>query len=263
MDHQIVLDTAVEAARAAGALALEHRSRPLIVMQKGYRDYVTEADIAAQRLIVDMARERFPTHGIIAEEEGGAVSAESNTHWIIDPIDGTSNYEFGIPAWCISIGVAQGDEPQVAVIYDPVHDELFTAIAGHGSLLNGKPLQANTTPELSNTILSLDWCRSGDMRRSALTVLSRLAPEVRSVRAIGSAALAVAWIAAGRLDVYFNLNLKIWDIAASALILHEAGGRTSSFEGQPFSLGDAQTWQLASNGVVHDALIDLLQTDML
>jgi myo-inositol-1(or 4)-monophosphatase len=262
MDQQYILDTAIEAARAAGALALEHRSHPLIVMQKGYRDFVTEADIAAQTLIIEMVRNRFPAHGIVGEEEGGeVVSAESTTRWIIDPIDGTSNYEFGIPAWCVSIGVAQGDQPQVGVIYDPLHDELFTAMAGKGSFLNGNPLTTNKTTQLNDAIVSLDWGRSADMRQSALAILNRLAPEVRSIRAVGSAALAVAWIAAGRLESYFNLGLKIWDVAAASLILHEAGGRFSSFDDHPFTLSNQKTWQLASNGTVHKSIINLLETE--
>lgn len=262
-DWQAILATATEAARAAGALALAYRQRAVAVEMKGYRDIVTEADREAQQLITARIRERFPYHGVIGEEEeDGAASAENtptpSTAWIIDPIDGTSNYAAGVPVYAISIGVLHEGKPQVGVVYDPVHDELFSAVAGRGARLNGEELLTGTAATPGAAIFALDWSRTRVERQRALDTLNRVAHDFRTIRALGSATLAIAWVAAGRIDVYYNYNLKLWDIAASALILREAGGQTSSTAGRPLDCADSTTWHLSSNGRVHEAVIGLL-----
>lgn len=257
--RQAVLQTAIEAARAAGALALGRRGDTLAVEQKGFRDFVTAADKEAQRLIIDLICERFPLHSIIAEEEDDSLSAESDTIWIIDPIDGTSNYANNIPIFAISIAVVHHKRPQIGVVYDPVHDQLFSAVAGQGSTVNGHPLHVNETDTLGDAFLALDWSRGREQRQTALDILGVLAHEVRTVRAVGSAALAIVWIAAGRLDIYFNINLKLWDIAAAGLIVQEAGGQVGGFDGRVFDMTDCASWGLVANKPLYAQTVAHLQ----
>lgn len=257
--QQAILQTAIEAARAAGALALARRGHSLAVEQKGFRDFVTAADKEAQRLIIDLIGERFPDHGIIAEEEDDSLSAESDTVWIIDPIDGTSNYANDIPVFAVSIAVAHHKHPLIGVVYDPVHDQLFSAVAGEGSTVNGQPLQVNSKNALGDAFLALDWSRGGSQRQTTLDILGVLAYEVRTVRAVGSAALAIVWIAAGRLDIYFNINLKLWDIAAAGLIVQEAGGQVGGFDGRLFDLRDAASWGVVANKPLYAQTVACLQ----
>lgn len=263
IDQEHVYEVAVGAAKATGELAMIRQMSSPQVWQKGYRDFVTEVDLAAQELIIAHIQEAFPTHQIIAEEGETAVPVWKNGGtpiytWIIDPLDGTTNYSRGWSNFAISIALAVDGIPKLGVIYDPTHDDLFTAVLGQGSYRNGKILQCSQISDLANAILAFDSSREFEPRQQTFAILNTLAHEVRTIRAIGSAALALCWMADGRLDAYINFNMKLWDIAAAGLILEEAGGKVSGMNSDSWKLDKPDSWSLSSNGLVHEALPQLM-----
>lgn len=242
------LSAAVEAARAAARVALERFRKPLVISRKGFRDIVTEADIAAQDAAVAVIQSRFPGVAILGEENLAA-DTTADTLWVIDPIDGTTNYARGFPIFCTALGVVRQGRPSVGVVYDPLHDHLFTAERGRGARLNGSPIRVSDVSTLSDAILALDWGRSPAERRRSFALLERLVLQCRSVRAVGSAALAMAYLAAGWIDLFYNFTLQPWDGVAGQVLIEEAGGRITN------SLGEAwhytQPSALASNNRLH------------
>lgn len=265
-DLQDLLETAESTAVQAGRLARELFDRPRAISPKGFRDIVTDADIAAQALITTAVRARFPTHGFLTEEPDAQLPTTGDVVWVIDPIDGTTNYSRQQPVFCVSVAAIDGrelDTPQpttlAGAIYDPMRDELFSAAQGAGARLNGRSLQVSQVAQLSEALLGLDWSKNRRLRQSALDLFGRFAHDVYGVRAIGSAALAMAWVATGRLDLYLNYNLKPWDIAAAALLLAEAGGRSSGADGGPWVWRNSGIDFVASNGRVHTAFVNRLQ----
>jgi len=254
---------AERAAQRAGDFARSELNAQRRITHKGYRDLVTDADFAAQETIVQLIRERFPDHGFLAEEEQADLPATGAVRWIIDPIDGTSNYSRGIPLFCVSIGVAVADQIVVGVIYAPMQDELFSTVRGGGATCNGEPLSVSDTASINASLFGLDWSRSPQQRAATLRILHAVGTHVRTIRGIGSAALALAWVAAGRLDAYFNLNLSPWDVAAGRLLVSEAGGTVTDVQRQPLP-SRAVSAGLATNGALHAPLLDLIaaqQTD--
>lgn len=264
-NHEIrsLQETAERAARLAGGLLRELVARPRQLSHKGFRDLVTDADIAAQQLITDLIQDRFPDHAFLGEEHNPALPSEGPIVWVIDPVDGTSNYSRQQPNFSVSIaaavpGEARSDRPRLAgatiqagVVYDPMRDELFSAAAGQGCSANGRQVRVSSVKELAPAIVGLDWGHSHENRRTVLAALNRFAHEVHSIRAIGSAALALAWVAAGRLDGYVQFALGPWDAAAGSLLVREAGGTVTTITGRPWTLADPGC--LASNGRIHDA----------
>lgn len=241
--------------RAAGELARQKFTETHHVHEKGFRDIVTDVDLASQHLIMDAVQERFPEHGFLAEEEDAVPTADHAVQWIIDPIDGTTNYSRQIPTFCISVAVAVRGQVVAGAVYAPMQDELFSAALGHGCTLNGRTVTVSAAQSVGEAVVSLDWCHDPQERAATLRTLQGFGQEARSIRGIGSAALALAWIAAGRLDAYFNLHLYPWDVAAGGLLVTEAGGRITDVAGQPMSLApDAPTRTttgLATNGTIH------------
>ncbi len=253
---------AAEAARAAGALIRRMLDENVNVRNKGFRDLVTDADFASQKLITDMIRARFPNHGFLAEEEDTDLPTDRAISWAVDPIDGTSNYSIGLPTFCVSIGVAMKNEAgadivQVGVIYAPMFDEFYSAVRGQGATLNGKPIRVSQVPTLDGVTIGMDWGRDDDVRAAAFRVLDKLGHQVKTIRAIGSAAIALAWIAAGRYDAYFNPSLGPWDIAAGSLLIEEAGGSLTGLSGAPIVLATAKGC-IATNGLVKEELARVL-----
>jgi len=248
MTPSMFLAAAADAARAAARVALDRFNRPRVVTSKGFRDIVTDADVAAQNAAVATILARFPDAAILGEENlappGGA-----DTLWVIDPIDGTTNYARQFPTFAVSIGVAQRGQPVAGVVYDPVRDHLFAAEAGLGATLNGAPIHVSNVRALPDAILAVDWGQSPEDRRRTLTLLNAIATECRTVRAIGSATLAMCYLAAGWVDLFFNLALKPWDGAATQLIVTEAGGRVTNPQGGAWDY--TQPAALASNGHLH------------
>lgn len=254
-----MLQTAVEAARRAGRVIVERYSVERNVTVKGYRDIVTDADTAAEAVILDVIRVRFPGHAIISEEAGGSGSSSGYT-WIVDPLDGTTNYAHHIPVFAVSIGVLEGGEPLVGVIHDPLRDQTFVAERGKGAMLNGEAIHASRLADLRHTLVGLDWGHSDEVREQTLKFLLRVIPRCGTVRALGSAALAQAYVAAGWLDAYFNLALKPWDAAAGALIVAEAGGRCTTLEGKPYCVDLPGC--IATNGIIHEELLAIKRASL-
>lgn len=249
-----LLAIAVELAREAGGLAL--------AMQSGLgdpdtksspTDVVTAADRAAEALIVDGLRRRRPHDGILGEE-GAADEGSSGVRWVVDPIDGTVNYLYGLPQWGVSIGVEVDGAAVAGVVFDPPKDELFTAVRGGGSAVNGRPLRCTAAAELSQALVATGFAYDARRRAAQASVLPRLIPTVRDIRRVGAGALDLCAVAAGRVDAYFELGLSPWDLSAGGLIATEAGARLGGLQGAP--AGGAMV--IAAAPGVFDALHDLL-----
>jgi myo-inositol-1(or 4)-monophosphatase len=250
-----LLQTAERAAREAGQLLRARLSDERDVQKKGLRDIVTDADLAAERVVVQIIRARFPEHALLAEE-GGRSENESPYVWVVDPLDGTTNYSRRFPVFSVSVGAVHQGRLTVGVVYDPLHDHLFAAQRGGGATLNGKPLQVSQFDRVSDAVVGLDWAHAQRDRYEVVARLDRLAPACRTLRGIGSAALALCYVAAGWLDAYFHVGLKPWDMAAGLLLIEEAGGRVTEIDGQGW-----RPWAprvLVSNGHLHPQLLALM-----
>lgn len=244
------------AARQAGALLRKQFNTQFLVGQKGVIDLVTDIDIAAEKLIVSQIREAFPDHTILAEENHN--DAESGpTRWIIDPLDGTTNYAHGYPVFAVSIGIEIDGEIEWGVVYDPTRDEFFTARRGAGAWLNGAPLRVSETAVLGESLLATGFpynIRTDD--RKNLVEFSAFAVRTHGVRRDGSAALDLCYVAAGRLDGYWEHNLNPWDCAVGYLAVREAGGIVTDYNGNHGSIYVRET--LATNGRIHDEMKTVL-----
>jgi myo-inositol-1(or 4)-monophosphatase len=255
-----LLNFAIQTAREAGKILADKFGRALRVTNKGDIDLVTEADIAAERLIVERIRSYHPRHAILTEESGDVVSlgeAGSGYKWIIDPLDGTTNYAHGYPVFCVSVALEHEGRVVLGVVYDPTRDELFAAERGQGATLNGRALRVSETDELNGALLCTgfpyDVRDRGDFARHFRNFIMR----AQSVRRDGAAALDLAYVAAGRFDAFYEEGLRPWDVAAGVLLVEEAGGRVTHYDGSPF---DIYTPPLAvSNGLIHEAMLEVLR----
>lgn len=202
-------------------------------------DLVTDADRAAEQVVISRLQERFPEHGLLAEESG-AVS-EGELRWVFDPLDGTTNYAHGVPHFCVSLAVegpwGDGRRVLAAAIVDPLRDELFSAARGEGATLNGRPIRTSTEASLERALLCTGFPYDVQTRPEVpLGLFERLVRKARGMRRMGSAALDLAWVAAGRFDGFFEFGLKPWDVAAGALLIEEAGGTLARIDGAPWTL---------------------------
>lgn len=250
------LEVAVEAARCAGAYQRYRFASPLAVDMKGDKNLVTEVDRESERLIVEQLLERFPGHNIVAEE-GEYPQGDSPFRWIIDPLDGTTNYAHGFPWFCVSIALESAGDVLAGVIYNPMHDELFTAVKGGGAYLNGRRLHVSARSPLQNTLLGTGFpydCASDPANNFANFIAFQKA--ARGIRRAGAAALDLAYVAAGRLDGFWELKLKPWDVAAGVLLVREAGGAVSDFDGSGHDIFGHRI--VASNGLIHSEMTALL-----
>lgn len=267
MNQDKYLDTISNLAKEAGKLLRDMRKTAVSVHTKGFRDLVTEADIAAQSLIVEAIQAQFPNDLIVAEEtlsdeieaKNGSGTFYQDPTWIIDPLDGTTNYSRRLPMYAVCIAVAWDGVVQVSAVYLPVMDELFTAVRAQGAWLNGDAIKISDPSSLAEALFAVDWGRTDADRARSSEIVERLLPKVRLLRGIGSAAAVLVWIANQQLDLYLNFNLKVWDIAAPGLILQEAGGVMSGLDGRSWQLDDETTWALASNGRIHNTLLKITQ----
>lgn len=258
-DIAALLETARQSAREAGRLLRKDWREPTPERQKSFRHWVTDADIALQRAITSIIRDRHPNHGFLAEEESSHLPNTGDVIWIIDPIDGTTNFSRGQPNFCISIAAQSQGHLQVGVIYDPLRDEIFSASRQSPARLNGEPIQVSDTKDTSQIVVGFDWAHSPGDRQATLDSLQKLSHAVRSLRSIGSAALALAWVACGRLDAYWNWHLNAWDVAAGALIIEQAAGRCTDVQDHPLAMSSVARSCLASNRALHSDLSRLLR----
>jgi myo-inositol-1(or 4)-monophosphatase len=251
-----MLDFAVRVAKDAGRLLRDRLGTNIQVGHKGAINIVTDVDLASERLIREAIATYYPRHEILAEE-GGLAESRSDYRWIVDPLDGTTNYAHGYPVFCVSIALEHKGEVILGVVYDPMRDELFTAERGGGAALNNRPVRVSSTDDLMQSLLSTGF--PYDIRTSTWTNLdhwSNFAMNAQALRRDGSAALDLCYVACGRFDGFWELNLSPWDTAAGALVVEESGGRVSDFEGNAFSNYGPQI--LASNGLIHQRMIEVL-----
>jgi myo-inositol-1(or 4)-monophosphatase len=252
-----MLDFAIGVAREAGRLLCDRLGTRIDITHKGAINIVTDVDLASEQLIRDRIATHYPRHQVLAEE-GGLAESGSDYRWIIDPLDGTTNYAHGYPVFCVSIALEHRGEVVLGVVYDPMRDELFTAERGGGAALNNRPVRVSAIGDLMLSLLSTGF--PYDIRTSKLTNLdhwANFAMNAQALRRDGAAALDLCYVACGRYDGFWELNLSAWDVAAGALIVAEAGGRVSDFQDGKFSAYKPEI--VASNGLIHDRMIEVLK----
>jgi myo-inositol-1(or 4)-monophosphatase len=242
--------------REAGAYLKANLGRRVEASYKGAVDLVTPFDVGAQEIVVGRLAAAFPAHGFLAEE-GVARAGTSDCRWIIDPLDGTTNFAHGFPVFSVSVALECAGRLAVGLVYDPVRDEMFRAEADGGAFLNGARIRVSSVAELGRSLLATGF--PYDVRLSPENNLDhwgQFIVRAQAIRRCGSAALDLSYVACGRFDGFWELKLKPWDVAAGALIVREAGGRVTDFEGRPF-VPDAPG-VVATNGLVHQAILDVL-----
>jgi len=243
------LETAVEIAREAGALLAGYSERRIGYEVKGEFDLVTEADRASEKLVVERLRSHFPSHGVVAEE-GGGYNAQADYCWYVDPLDGTTNFAHGFPAFNVSIGLARAGEMVAGVVYDPIRQELFAAERGAGAYLNNRRVRVSQTGRMGESLGSSGFPSRKRHHNVNIHFYYQMAMASHGVRRTGSAALDLAFVACGRLDLFWEFGLKPWDVAAGSLLVTEAGGRVSDMRGAPHDLIESDHL-LADNGLLH------------
>ena len=261
------LATAIEAALAAGRVHRRYFRALTEIAKKGPIDLVTAADLEVERDFRALIQSRFPLHEVLGEEGGAAPApaparstqhpAPSTFRWIIDPLDGTTNFAHGLALFCVSIALEIAGRVEIGVVYDPIGEELFVAERGQGARLNGVPMRVSSQAALLDTVLVTGFPYTvRERRQRQVEVFEAFLASARAVRRLGSAALDLSYVAAGRFDGFWEEQLHIWDIAAGILLVEEAGGRVTRYDGSAIDLLDGQI--VASNGDVHDAMRDVI-----
>jgi myo-inositol-1(or 4)-monophosphatase len=253
----------MQTAREAGAILVDRLGRALQVSNKGDIDLVTEGDLASEALIIERIKSYYPRHAILAEESGATsgmelASGKNDWKWIIDPLDGTTNYAHGYPCFCVSIALEHAGAIEVAVIYDPMRDEMFAAERGQGATLNERRIRVSTVDDLNNAMLCTGFPYNVRERTNFARDFANFTMEAQAVRRDGSAAIDLAYIACGRFDGFWEDGLKPWDVAAGVLLIDEAGGRVTDFTGGDLDIYSPKV--LASNRLVHDAMMRVLNS---
>jgi myo-inositol-1(or 4)-monophosphatase len=243
-DQDHYLSVAVEAVRAAAEVVQQWVGR-IDVRHKGPADLVTQADLASQQTVRRIVLGAFPQHQLLGEEQGcdpieSIPAAPGVYRWIVDPVDGTTNYVHRVPHYCVSLALECGGEPLVGAVYDPALDECFTASRGRGAWLNGQPIRTSRVTELSDALAAVGFPNIVTSDSPDLLMFGAMLPRCQAVRRTGCSALNLCYVAAGRFDLYWSYCTKIWDVAAGALLVREAGGSISSPNGGPFELETAQ-----------------------
>ena len=246
-----LLGVAWDAASAAGEIIRANWQQPKHIGYKGAIDLVTSVDRESERKIVEIIQRNFPDHSILAEEETNVEGAQNEFRWIVDPLDGTTNFAHGYPQFCVSIALERNGQVILGLVYDPLRRECFRAARGQGATLNGEPIATSTTNELDKALLATGF--PYDHREHAdfyLSYFRAFMTRCQGIRRGGSAALDLSYVACGRLDGFWEMKLKPWDTAAGALIVSEAGGKLSDFAGKPFTIWGDET--LAANNRIHE-----------
>ena len=256
----VFLATAVEIVLRAGEIQMSRRKSGFHIDKKGTIDLVTEVDLECENMCRALLAERFPEHDILAEElsSGPGQPRTSRFRWVFDPLDGTTNYAHGLPVFCASLALEIDGRAEVGAIYDPTRKELFTGERGQGAFVNGRRLRVSETASLLDALLVTGF--PYDVHQKLVPLLAMFGAflgQARAVRRLGSAALDLCYVAAGRFDGFWEQTLKPWDVAAGALIVEEAGGRITGMDGSRFDPAAAHL--VASNGQIHAAMLDVIQ----
>ena len=252
-DLRARLDVAIVAARAGGRLLMAHYAQrdQLVIDQKGRNDFVSQADRESEVVIAHMLTEAFPEDGLLGEEGGQSGPTDSPFVWCIDPLDGTSNFLHGAHNWCVSIGLVQGSEPILGVIYDPLRDEMFAGGRGIPFTLNGVPTTVSTVDALDRAVISLGHNARVPLELFGAQTLRLLATGA-AFRQLGAGALMLAYVAAGRFEAYYEWHMWPWDAVAGLALIAAAGGRYEPYLSGPLEKGGRV---LASNSVLHDTIV--------
>ncbi len=253
-----MLNFTIETARDAGRLLLEKFGRITAITKKGDINLVTEADLASEALIIERIKSHHPKHSILAEESGEAVvvGGDSAWKWIIDPLDGTTNYAHGYPCFCVTLALEHDGEVVIGVTYDPTRDELFAAEKGQGASLNGRRIKVSETENLGDSLIVTGFPYDFKQRADFTRHFTDFLLESRGIRRDGSAAIDMAYVACGRFDGFWEEGLNPWDVAAGYLLIEEAGGRVSSYDGAEFNIYRPPI--CASNGAIHSQMLKVL-----
>jgi myo-inositol-1(or 4)-monophosphatase len=255
--NPLYLATAIEAVVRAGDVQMAKFGSDFRVDKKGAIDLVTEVDVEVERMFRAMVSERFPTHQVLGEELGGTSEAPAGPCWVFDPIDGTTNFTHGLPIFCASLALEIDGIAEVAAVYDPNRRELFTAERGGGAKLNGRPIHVSAADRLVDAMLVTGFPYDVHSRIEEIVGLfARFVGRARAVRRLGSAAIDLCYIAAGRMDGFWERDLKPWDIAGGALIVSEAGGNVTNMDGRPFASRGRDV--LATNGLLHADMLKVI-----
>ncbi len=255
----LFLKIAIQAAREAGRIQKNHygRVRHIQFKSKDKLNLVTEVDRQCEKAILSLLQKRFPTHGLWGEESGRDKS-RSDLTWVVDPLDGTTNYAHSYPFFCCSVALVQGGTPLVGVIYDPLREECFTAEKGKGAFLNGRRLRVSSTRSLGESLVCTGFAYAVRETHYNLDNFRRFVLKAQGVRRDGSAAMNLAYVAAGRFDGFWERGVQAWDMAAGVLMVREAGGKVTDITGGPFNLLGENA--LASNGKIHGQVFKILKT---
>ncbi|MFW6335122.1 MAG: inositol monophosphatase family protein [Desulfosalsimonas sp.] len=258
MDYNYIKNSAIGAAYAAGKILRSHIGRLERIEKKGPEDLVTSADLASEKHILEFLKDRFPDHDVLAEESGGGIKGKTGCLWIIDPLDGTTNFAHQVPIYSVSIAFAKDGVLKAAVVLNPATGELFSAVAGKGAALNGNPATVSRCRKLSESLLVTGF--PYDVKRDTAPYMKRFEQclkAARGIRRLGSAALDLCFVACGRFEGFWEENLKPWDTAAGTLIAREAGALVTDFSQQPFEPDKKEI--LATNGLIHQELSSTLK----
>jgi myo-inositol-1(or 4)-monophosphatase len=245
-----------EIAREAGAFLMPYFRRRVAIEYKGEADLVTEADRGSEALIRKRVKALWPDHDVLGEEEG-LIDTGSDYRWYVDPLDGTTNFAHSFPMFCVSLGLEHKGIRVAGVVYDPTRDEMFTAAKGGGAFLNGEPIHASKIANLTESLVATGFPSKKRHKNPNIHFYHQITLKTHGIRRAGSAALDLCYVAAGRLEAFWEFNLNPWDTAAGVVIVEEAGGKVSGFDGAPFQINSNET--LASNGLIHGQLLDEFQ----
>jgi myo-inositol-1(or 4)-monophosphatase len=253
----LYLATAVEAALVAARIQKRFFRQNPDIRKKGRIDLVTAADLEVERTFRALVADRFPSHAVLGEEATGPDDVAADCRWIIDPLDGTTNFAHGLAFFCVSIALEVRGTIELGVVYDPIGEELFTAERGSGARLNGVPLRVSPTTSLVDALVVTGFHHSvWEDPGPQVAVFAAFLREAQAVRRLGSAALDLCYVAAGRFDGYWESRIQPWDIAAGSLVVKEAGGTVSGTDGSPFDVFGGHV--LASNGHIHKVMLDII-----
>jgi myo-inositol-1(or 4)-monophosphatase len=251
-----MLNFAIQTAKDAGRVLAEKFGRVIQISQKGEIDLVTEADLASEKLIIERIQTHYPRHSILAEESGASDHERAEFRWIVDPLDGTTNYAHGYPCFCVSIGLQRNDELVIGVIYDPIRDEMFSAERGEGATLNGRRIRVSETQSLDRALLCTGFPYDVRGRGDFARHFTNFIMYSQGVRRDGSAAMDLAAVACGRFEGFWEEGLHPWDVAAGVVIVEEAGGQVSRYDGSKIDIHRPPI--VASNGLVHQEMLEVL-----